>query len=43
MKNEFQFQYRPDADDYVKFAINQTRKSNFLSALFLVAFYAVVV
>lgn len=43
MKKEFAFQYRPDADDYVKFAIHQTRKSNFLSALLLVVFYAVIV
>lgn len=43
MKKEFAFQYRPDADDYVKFAIHQTRKSNFVSALVLVAVYALIV
>lgn len=43
MKKEFEFRYRPDADDYVKFAIQQTRKSNFVSALVLVTVYALIV
>lgn len=43
MKKEFEFQYRPSAEDYVKFAIRQTRKSNFVSALVLVMVYALIV
>ncbi|MFB0965563.1 MAG: YcxB family protein [Patescibacteria group bacterium] len=43
MKKEFEFEYRPSAEDYVKFAIHQTRKSNFVSALLLVTVYALVV
>lgn len=43
MKTQFELSYRPSADDYVRFSVYQTRKSNFVSALILVAVYALVV